>query len=368
MADATLARRLPRRYRFLLSLDGAAVPAAIPAATAAVDTIIRSWAGPAAGPPRRDGAAAEAAAPPAAAAAAEMADALEGPLWALWGALHTAAARTPAGRQGPLVDLLVGIASLPPPRRADGATVTVWGAAVWSGLPVWGADVREAFNTDATDPAAATPWTTVAWPRFNAFLARVTAAAAAAAEGAVVVAGPARKTLSSAALHGLWALRDGLEGAPSSATVAAVAGAAEAAGAVGAVGAVGAWVAGVAGAVTATPLALHAAAVWLAHASPALWRASRDGVRYDGLRGAPGDGCTSRPWRGYTVDRWAHWRAGVVAAAAAAKPVGEGGGGGGDAGPSGAGEEASGGGGGGGEGLPSALRAAVAAMEAAEAA
>ncbi|GAB0496136.1 hypothetical protein MMPV_007446 [Pyropia vietnamensis] len=255
MADVEPTRHLPDYYLFLLTLDAAAVPAAVMLATAPVTAAMRSWAGPATPSPRleevRDGGENAKAggccpSPPA----VEMVDALEGPLWTLWGAIHTAAMDTPAARQGALVDLLFCIAALPPPSCAiSGAAITVWDAPLWSGLPIWVADVRETFNFDPSDPEDATPWAVVAWPRFNAFLARVVQRAAASADGAVVD-GQGQEVLSSVALQGLWALREGLEDVPTAAGEVAM------------------------------PVTLHAAAVWMVYAA-------QDGAGGAGAVGAP---------------------------------------------------------------------------------
>jgi hypothetical protein len=82
-----------------------------------------------------------------AAAANASSDDIEGLLWRLWNAIIATASRTPPQEQGQLSYLLQDIAAQRQLENGEGEEVEVWGKKVWSDLPIFGAAVREVFNS-----------------------------------------------------------------------------------------------------------------------------------------------------------------------------------------------------------------------------
>ena len=206
--------------------------------------------------PRADpGAAAEAFTAPILAAGPDEA---EGILWEAWAAVVDAAAEADEDGQAALVTLITGI------RRQDAGGVRVEGRLLFADLPVFGPQMREAWNLTPPDGRTVESWT-----RLNAFAARLTAAGV------------------DFTLFGLWTIGEALE------TFADV------------------------------PAHLPAAVQWFKHCGPVLVSATLHGRTYGPGPGrllelAERAGLTAT---GYNVPRWTFWRSRMAGLAEAGHPA-----------------------------------------------
>lgn len=115
---------------------------------------------------------------------------IEGMLWAAWEPVLVAVGTASAARQDRLVDLLAGIRSQGVLTRGQGRQeCVIWGGLkVFTDLPCFGAQLREAWDMGA-DPRGSPD----VWVNMNAFAARLTAAG------------------FDFSLYAIWTLRDCLE-------------------------------------------------------------------------------------------------------------------------------------------------------------
>ncbi len=111
---------------------------------------------------------------------------IEGMLWPAWQAVISAADTPDEDARSRLVELLGAIRSQGTLVRPDGQECVVWDMRAHADLPVFGAQMRETWNSAPARPAQS-------WANLNAFAAQLTAAGI------------------DFSLYGIWALRDALE-------------------------------------------------------------------------------------------------------------------------------------------------------------
>jgi len=186
---------------------------------------------------------------------------LEEQLRISWQAVTTKAAATPFSDSGlqKLADFVVQVQARPGVQR-EGRTVKVHDAALWHELPVFGWQVREAWNADSSDDNDDAE-SRDHWININAFSAILAAKAHASTND--------QPDLS---LFALWTLRTALEESDSPANVS-----------------------------------LSAAAVWFIHAAPALWDFAQQKKSFQGKIAAPGSLKSEAGWTGYSGERWQSW-------------------------------------------------------------
>lgn len=216
---------------------------------------------------------------------AQQSEDLGDPLWQAWRAVVTMASTISHASENrqKLVDFILALQERPPPSK-DGKACVVQDAKVWAELPVFGMEMREAWNfgegafipfpltryisnfvlTCYFSLQAATSDSTTEqqtmWLNLNAWTA--TLVASVQAQG---------KSIPDFSLYGIWTIRMALEeGSPSN-------------------------------------IALQAAATWFSYASSSLYQMSLSGKQFDGKVAKPGWIFKDREWRGYSQNRWASW-------------------------------------------------------------
>lgn len=187
---------------------------------------------------------------------------IEGMLWAAWEPVVLAARESSDSTQGRLVDLLTGVQGQGTLTRDQGRQAcTVWGLTVFADLPCLGAQMREQWDTGATEPEA--------WVNINAFAARLTAAGI------------------DFSLYAIWTLCERLEETP-----------------------------------TPGSADLRAAVPWFQHCGDLLVRLALERRSFDRGLGRLGKLCTDRGMTqgGFTVERWEFWRGRLSELAAGTGP------------------------------------------------
>ncbi|KAK5170339.1 uncharacterized protein LTR77_004926 [Saxophila tyrrhenica] len=190
----------------------------------------------------------------------ENAQNVEPLLWRAWQAIVGEAATTPHTSQHKqkLVELMLNLAFRPTLSRGE-SICEVDGMKVWRDLPIFGWELREAWNfaaSGSSDQKSREQWTNV-----NGFTASLVSALHSKAQD--------RPDYS---LFGLWTLRAALE-EPGEIPNVAVA----------------------------------AAAVWLIYAAPALRAFSNQEKSFEGKVAKPGSSFGPEEWRGFSQARWTAW-------------------------------------------------------------
>ncbi|KAI7292879.1 hypothetical protein KC315_g19411, partial [Hortaea werneckii] len=183
-------------------------------------------------------------------------------LWPTWQCLIACAAATPHERsegQQKLVDLVLDLQHRPALEKKDGGVCYVQGGVVWGDLPVFGWQMREAWNAAASDSSEEE--SKQQWININAWTARLVSAAHAREAD--------KPDLS---LYCIWTLRMALETEEQPSNVS-----------------------------------LSAAAVWLIYAAPTIWEFCMQGKTFDGKVAKPGPRSNDQEWRGFTRERWQTW-------------------------------------------------------------
>ncbi|KAI7158607.1 hypothetical protein KC349_g4723 [Hortaea werneckii] len=181
-------------------------------------------------------------------------------LWPAWQCLIACAAATPHESEGQqkLVDLVLGLQHRPVLEK-DGEVCHVQEGLVWRDLPVFGWQMREAWNAAASDSSEEE--SKQHWININAWTARLVSAAHAREAD--------KPDLS---LYCIWTLRMALETEEQPSNVS-----------------------------------LSAAAVWLIYAAPTIWEFCMQGKTFDGKVAKPGPRSSDMEWRGFTSERWETW-------------------------------------------------------------
>ncbi|KAI6897194.1 hypothetical protein D0869_13368 [Hortaea werneckii] len=183
-------------------------------------------------------------------------------LWPTWQCLIACAAATPhessSEGQQKLVDLVLGLQHRPVLEK-DGEVCYVREGVVWRDLPVFGWQMREAWNAAASDSSEEE--SKQHWININAWTARLVSAAHAREAD--------KPDLS---LYCIWTLRMALETEEQPSNVS-----------------------------------LSAAAVWLIYAAPTIWEFCMQRKTFDGKVAKPGPRSNDQEWRGFTRERWQTW-------------------------------------------------------------
>ncbi|KAL1633027.1 hypothetical protein SLS58_011235 [Diplodia intermedia] len=177
--------------------------------------------------------------------------ALEDALWDIWNAVLGSATQTAPERQGPLVDVLDAVKSLP--SGDDG--FEFWGErTTWEELPSLGMVVREVYGLEADNAGSG-------FVNLNAFAARLTAAG-----------------VCDLSLYGVWTLRSVLEDREPGEAAA-----------------------------QEDSRGLVSAAAWFAYAGKRMWEFSAEEKAFDGAVAIPGKSVAGQNWKGYSKARWELW-------------------------------------------------------------
>ncbi|RMY45886.1 hypothetical protein D0863_15951 [Hortaea werneckii] len=184
-------------------------------------------------------------------------------LWPAWQCLIACAAATPhesAAGQQKLVELVLRVQRRPALEKKGGGEVcSVQDGVVWRDLPIFGWQMREAWNAAASDSSEAE--SKQHWINVNAWTARLVSAAHAREAD--------KPDLS---LYCIWTLRMALETEEQPSNVA-----------------------------------LSAAAAWLIYAAPTIWEFCMQSKTFDGKVAKPGPRWKDQEWRGFTRERWQAW-------------------------------------------------------------
>ncbi|KAI7083711.1 Transaldolase [Hortaea werneckii] len=185
---------------------------------------------------------------------------VEGLLWSAWQCLIGCAAATPHESEGQrkLVDLVLRLqhrAAL----EKEGEVCYVQGGVAWRDLPIFGWQMREAWNAAASDGSEEE--SKRHWINVNAWTAKMVSAAHAR-----------EADEPDLSLYCVWTLRMALETEAQPSNVS-----------------------------------LSAAAVWLIYAAPTIWHFCLQGKTFDGKVAKPGPRAKDQEWRGFTRERWQAW-------------------------------------------------------------
>lgn len=185
---------------------------------------------------------------------------LESALWEAWSSIIEVAQQTSDDQQDGLVKAVQAVQEQGELKRDDGTVCTVWDATVWTDLPVFGAQFREAWDRNLSPSQ---------WRNVNAFAARLTASS--------YKPGP-----RDFALYGIWTMRSALE-TPEAADKKYDA---------------------------ITQQSLEAASMWMLYCAETLLRqsTSHGGRAFDGRKARAGDGYRDKDWKGLNTERWILWK------------------------------------------------------------
>ncbi|KAF2762773.1 hypothetical protein EJ05DRAFT_481660 [Pseudovirgaria hyperparasitica] len=181
-----------------------------------------------------------------------------------WKSILTVAENTTHSEQSHLIDFVTRLRK-ETLKSSSGGAISHEGGSIWTDLPTFGWQVREAWGFSPKQPgadeASKTPYVNQ-----NAFLARLTN---------MSTAGDADDTLDFS-LYALWSLREALEDdAPEE---------------------------------TPGYGAIRAAAVWMIYSAEKIWQLSEAEKAFDGKLAKAGRKFKDEEWRGFNNDRWNVWK------------------------------------------------------------
>lgn len=204
----------------------------------------------------------------------QNAENVEGLLWTAWKSVVQLAKESAheTSKRQKLVDFVLSLQQRPKLEKGD-VVCRVWDATVWSDLPVFGAEIRESWNSCKSLMNARLPHTLTLlvasdsssaeeqhqWLNINAFTA------------ALVASAHSHGDKPDFTLFGIWALRSAFEEDKPS------------------------------------KIALEAGAAWLIVASRALFELSKSEKSFDGKLARAGSSSQDKQWTGYNSERWQTW-------------------------------------------------------------
>lgn len=185
-----------------------------------------------------------------------------------WNSILLLASQEPhsSPQQDTLATLLQSLPTHPSPTDAGGKEVKVQGGKLWTDLPLFGQQVREAWNFPADKEVD--DQTRDKWININAFIARLTFAASSKPDSAPQL---------DFALYGIWSIRSALEEDMSNLAPNTV------------------------------NAQVGAAAAWMLYAGAAIKAFCDEEKGFEGKVARAGFKYKSKEWKGYSKERWQVW-------------------------------------------------------------